>query len=186
MKHRFSPLPNHDLATVAKVSCRALWGPISAPVVSRMVGHGQALSRMTRMLTIIGMLFCITQSASAEGLEIRIFNATAEEWNTTSVLIMGDTELIVVCGQSMKSSAERLAEEIRATGLKLKAVFLTHAHLDHSQGASVILKHFPTARFIATPDVAARQRARMPADDAIARQILGPRGRGAVCSCRGS
>ena len=88
---------------------------------------------------------------------------------------MGDTEMIVVCGQSMKSSAERLAQEIRATGLRLKAVFLTHAHLDHSQGASVILKHFPEARFIATPDVAARQRARMSADDAIARQTLGPR-----------
>ena len=175
MKHRFLPLPNQDLAAAEKVFSRTLLGQIIAKVISRRVGHARVMSRMTSILAIVSTIFCITQSASAEGLKTRIFNATAKEWNTTSVLIMGDTEMIVVCGQSMKSSAERLAREIRATGLKLKAVFLTHAHLDHSQGASVILKHFPEAKLIATPDVAARQRARIPTDDAFSRLILGPR-----------
>ncbi|MDP6953740.1 MAG: hypothetical protein QGF53_13380, partial [Alphaproteobacteria bacterium] len=45
---------------------------------------------------------------------------------------------------------------------------------DHSQGASVLLERFPNARFIATPDVASRQRARIPGGDAWARQLLGP------------
>ena len=173
MTHRYLPLPNQDLATAAMASYRTLSGQVIAQAVGRIAKHARVMSRMTSALAVIIAIFCIAQSASAEGLKMRIFNATAAEWNTTSVLIMGDTEMIVVCGQSMKSSAERLAEEIRATGLRLKAVFLTHAHLDHSQGASVILKHFPEAKFIATPDVAARQRARIPTDDAFARQVLG-------------
>ena len=179
MKHRFLPLQNWDSATATSVSFRTLDRTVMK-AVGRMAEHARALPRMTGMLAIVGTILCIAQSASAEGLQVRIFNATAEEWNTTSVLIMGETEMVVVCGQSMKSSAERLAGEIRATGLRLKAVFLTHAHADHSQGASVILKHFPEARFIATPDVAARQRARIPRDDIIARAIPRPQGCRAV------
>ena len=51
--------------------------------------------------------------------------------------------------------ADRMAAELnRRTGLRLQAVdavFITHAHGDHHAG----LKHFPSARWLAAPGVAA-------------------------------
>ena len=79
----------------------------------------------------------------------------------TSVLIMGQTEMMVVCAQAKRSSAMRLADLIASKGLDLKYVFLTHPHLDHSQGAGILLERFPSAEFIATPEVGKLQRHRI-------------------------
>lgn len=106
--------------------------------------------------------------AESDELRVVLFNALPAELNTTSVLIMGPTEMIVVDAQGTKSSAIRLADEIEATGLKLKAIFVTHAHSDHSQGGSVLLKRFPEAKFIATPKVAQLQNIRAEGDNEAA------------------
>ena len=104
----------------------------------------------------------------ASELELEIFVAEPDEINVTSALIMGPTEMMVVCGQATKSSANRLADLIESKNKPLKYVFLTHAHLDHSQGASVLLKRFPDAEFISTPAISKRQNHRMSADDSFA------------------
>lgn len=90
-----------------------------------------------------------------------MFVAEPAEIDVTLALIMGPTEMMVVSGQATKSTATRLADVIAATGLNLKYVFLTHPHLDHSQGASVLLERLPEASFMATPEVARLQRARL-------------------------
>ena len=58
------------------------------------------------------------------------------EVNVNSVLIMGRTETPVVRAQGTRSAALRLADVIASKDLSLGYVYLTHPHLDHSQGAS--------------------------------------------------
>lgn len=101
-------------------------------------------------------------------LQLLHFISEESEINVSSTLIMGKKEAMVVTAQATKSSATRLAEEIKKTGLALTYVFLDHAHLDHSQGAVVLKEYFPEAKFIAAPKVAALQQVRMKADDEMA------------------
>ncbi|WP_372572326.1 MBL fold metallo-hydrolase [Ruegeria jejuensis] len=104
----------------------------------------------------------------ADGLELEIFVSEPNEINVTSALIMGPTEMMVMSAQGTRSSAERLADLIDSKGLDLEYIFLSHPHLDHSQGASVLLERFPDAKFISTPEIAAVQTHRIPIDDAAA------------------
>ncbi|GAA5315483.1 MAG: MBL fold metallo-hydrolase [Candidatus Pelagadaptatus aseana] len=120
-----------------------------------------------------GLLLLSLPSALVNALEVSLYVSEPEEINTTSALIKGHSEMMVVSAQPNISAATRLANEIEATGLELKYIFLTHAHLDHFQGASVLLKRFPNARFIATPDVAELQRKRIAVSDDLARSRYG-------------
>lgn len=107
------------------------------------------------------------QESEAE-LSLEIFVSEPEELNVTSAMITGPTEMMVVSGQGTKSAATRLADRVEATGLELKYIFLTHPHIDHSQGAGVLLERFPNAEFISTLEIALLQRHRIPFDDAVA------------------
>ena len=123
--------------------------------------------------TLISGLLLLAGAAGATGLSLEVFVAEPEEINVTSALIMGPTEMMVVCAQATRSSANRLADLIESKDRELRYVFLTHAHLDHSQGAGILLERFPGARFIATPEVGALQRLRIPADDDLASSRYG-------------
>ncbi len=105
----------------------------------------------------------------ADELRLEIFVSEPIEVNVTSALIMGPTEMLVVCGQATRSAAIRLADEIAEQDRTLKYVYLTHPHMDHSQGASILLERFPGAKFIAVPEVAALQRETIEFDDQLAR-----------------
>lgn len=104
-------------------------------------------------------------------LRLMHFISEANEINVSSSLIMGEKEIVVVATQATKYASERLADEIEKTGLKLTYVYLGHAHLDHSQGASILKQRFPDAKFVAEPTVAKLQQLRIESDDerAIAR-----------------
>ncbi|WOE74674.1 MBL fold metallo-hydrolase [Alterisphingorhabdus coralli] len=98
-------------------------------------------------------------------LTLRHFVSELEEINVSSSMIMGEREMVLVATQATKLAAERLADEIEKTGLNLSIVYLGHAHLDHSQGASVLKRRFPKARFLAAPRVSELQKLRMGSDD---------------------
>ena len=106
-------------------------------------------------------------------LKLMHFISQANEINVSSSLVMGEKELILFTAQATKYAAERLADEIEKTGLELTYVYLDHAHLDHSQGASVLVKRFPDAKFVGAPKVVQLQRLRMKSDDKMARKRYG-------------
>ena len=128
---------------------------------------------MKSILAIAATLLWLPAATLASELELEIFVAEPEEINVTSALIMGPTEMLVVCGQATRSSATRLADLIASKDRELEFVFLTHPHLDHSQGAGILLERFPSARFIAVPAVGELQRLRIPADDDLAASRYG-------------
>ena len=110
---------------------------------------------------------------STSPLKLIHFVSQPQEINVSSPIIYGDKEAIVFAPQGTKSSATRLADVIEKTGRKLTHVYLGHPHLDHSQGASVLKKRFPNAKFIAAPKVAALQRLRIEDNDNMARDRYG-------------
>lgn len=107
-------------------------------------------------------------AVAADELKLEIFVSEPEEINITSALIMGPTEMMVVSAQGTRSSANRLADLIAEKGLRLKYIYLTHAHLDHSQGATMLLQRFPNAQFITTPEIGELQRSSIEGYDAFA------------------
>ncbi len=115
-------------------------------------------------LTTLG-LFALAEEPQ---LQLEVFVSEPREINTTSAIIWGPTEMMVVSAQATISSAESLARVLAEKRRPLKYIFLTHPHLDHYQGAGILKRHFPEAKFVATAEVAAAQIAGMGVADQLA------------------
>jgi glyoxylase-like metal-dependent hydrolase (beta-lactamase superfamily II) len=74
---------------------------------------------------------------------------------TTSTLITGDTEAVLVDTQYRESDVDEVIRRIEASGRTLTTIFVTHGHFDHYFGLEMLLQHFPSARAVASPSVAA-------------------------------
>jgi glyoxylase-like metal-dependent hydrolase (beta-lactamase superfamily II) len=70
---------------------------------------------------------------------------------TTSTLIFGENEAVLVDTLTTADEAEALARWIELHHRNLSTIYVTHMHIDHYGGLSVLQRHFPDARAIATP-----------------------------------
>lgn len=81
-----------------------------------------------------------------------------KEWFSpiSSTLIQGPTSAVLVDTPATIELSEGLAEWIKKTapGKKLRYIYTTHAHADHFLGNTVIQRHFPEAKCVATSKVA--------------------------------
>jgi glyoxylase-like metal-dependent hydrolase (beta-lactamase superfamily II) len=71
----------------------------------------------------------------------------------SSTLISGKRDAVLVDTFITVEQASALAEWVAASGKNLTTIYATHGHGDHFFGASTVLKRFPHARFVATPEV---------------------------------
>jgi glyoxylase-like metal-dependent hydrolase (beta-lactamase superfamily II) len=77
-------------------------------------------------------------------------NSTPATWPaTTSTLICGDRDAILVDALLTTNEGERLAAWVRKTGKRPQAIFVTHGHADHFFGARPVLDAFPGGQLIA-------------------------------------
>ena len=74
---------------------------------------------------------------------------------TTSTLLTGPTEAVLVDAQYMEGDVAKLARRIESSGRTLTTIYITHAHADHYFGLEWLLDRFPTARAVALPAVVA-------------------------------
>lgn len=74
---------------------------------------------------------------------------------TTSTLIYGDREAILVDAQFIKSDIDELGNVIEKLGRTLTTIFITHGHADHYYGIDVLAERFPGVRVVATAKVVA-------------------------------
>jgi glyoxylase-like metal-dependent hydrolase (beta-lactamase superfamily II) len=101
-------------------------------------------------------------------LQLRVFTSPTHRIGTskstfsptTSTLIFGAREAVLVDAQYITADIDALADMVRDVGRTLTTIFVTHAHADHYFGIDRLAHRFPTARIVATPavagDVAAR------------------------------
>ena len=72
---------------------------------------------------------------------------------TTSTLIVGQREAVLIDAQFMASDVAALGDMIESAGKELTAIYITHGHADHHFGLGPLLERFPSARALATPGV---------------------------------
>ena len=106
------------------------------------------------------------------GLNLAVFTSPTEAIRegdrtfspTTSTLVTGATEAVLIDAQFIKTRIDALGDMIAHSGKTLTTVYVTHAHADHYFGLGLLLDRFPTARAVATPAVVEAIRATQDAD----------------------
>jgi glyoxylase-like metal-dependent hydrolase (beta-lactamase superfamily II) len=88
-------------------------------------------------------------------LSIGIFVGSENALYVTSTLVSGEHSAVLIDAQFIRSDARRLADWVRASGKNLTTVYVTHGHPDHYWGFTTLSESFPTARFVAAPEVVA-------------------------------
>jgi glyoxylase-like metal-dependent hydrolase (beta-lactamase superfamily II) len=92
---------------------------------------------------------------------------------TTSTLITGDTQAILVDTQYRETDVREVIRRIEASGKTLTTIFITHGHFDHYFGLEMLLAQFPYARAVATPAVAAYIAGNHSAERSFATSLVG-------------
>jgi glyoxylase-like metal-dependent hydrolase (beta-lactamase superfamily II) len=102
----------------------------------------------------------------SKGLDVNVFNAPRRQavgerpfemgppfgWDpTTATLIYGEHDAVLVDALTTEAEGEALTRWIKLHDKNLTTIYITHGHPDHFFGMSVVLKHFPDAKAIATP-----------------------------------
>jgi glyoxylase-like metal-dependent hydrolase (beta-lactamase superfamily II) len=72
---------------------------------------------------------------------------------TTSTLVSGTSDAVLIDAQHIRTDVADLAEFIARAGKKLTTIYVTHGHADHWYGAGGLLATFPNARVVATAPV---------------------------------
>jgi glyoxylase-like metal-dependent hydrolase (beta-lactamase superfamily II) len=95
----------------------------------------------------------MTDSGSGTGVEVEVFTGPESSFFSTSALIHGPTEALLVDTQLTRSAARELAEWVAGRTGRLAAVLITHPHPDHYFGTEEILRLFPGTPVFAVPEV---------------------------------
>src|SRR5260370_2956400 len=75
---------------------------------------------------------------------------------SSSTLISGPTEGILIDALLTFENADRIAAWAKSFGKTITGVFITHGHSDHWLGLASLLQHFPEVRGYAAPEVVKR------------------------------
>jgi glyoxylase-like metal-dependent hydrolase (beta-lactamase superfamily II) len=94
------------------------------------------------------------KSDLTDDLELKVFFHGHYGFNSTSTLIYGEKDAILVSATFLLSDAHRLAAGILDTGKNLTHILIPEFHPDHHFGAEVLQNAFPDAKVVATKSVA--------------------------------
>jgi len=86
-------------------------------------------------------------------LTLKVMTAGDNGYATTSTIISGQKDAIIIDPQFAKSEAKKVAAAVKASGKNLTLVYSTHGHPDHYFGLATLREEFPNAQFWALPEV---------------------------------
>ena len=91
------------------------------------------------------------QIIEANNLKLQVYNASENSFGVASVLVSGKTDAVLIDAQFTLADAEMVAREIKSSGKKLTAVYVSHGDPDFYFGLEIFKKYFPEAIAYATP-----------------------------------
>jgi len=94
------------------------------------------------------------KSEITDALELKVFFNGFYGFNSTSTLICGKRDAILVSATFLLSDAHKLAAGILETGKNLTHILIPEFHPDHHFGAKVLQDAFPDAKIVAMQSVA--------------------------------
>jgi glyoxylase-like metal-dependent hydrolase (beta-lactamase superfamily II) len=104
--------------------------------------------------TDVGYNQVTVKSDLTDDLEMKVFFHGHYGFSSTSTLIYGEKDAILVSATFLLSDAHRLAAGILDTGKNLTHIVIPEFHPDHHFGAAVLQYTFPDAKVVATKSVA--------------------------------
>ncbi|MBP4137119.1 MBL fold metallo-hydrolase [Flavobacterium geliluteum] len=84
-------------------------------------------------------------------LKLQIFNASENSFGVASVIVSGKTDAVLIDAQFTLAEAEKVAQEIKNSGKKLTAIYVSYGDPDFYFGLEVFKKYFPEVTVYAVP-----------------------------------
>ncbi len=84
-------------------------------------------------------------------LKLQIFNASENSFGVASVIVSGKTDAVLIDAQFTLAEAEKVAQEIKNSGKKLTAIYVSYGDPDFYFGLEVFKKYFPEVTVYAAP-----------------------------------
>lgn len=100
-------------------------------------------------------------SAGAEtpvqaALTTDVFNpGEAAIFAVSSVVVAGENDAVLIDAQFSAEQAQKLADQIKASGKRLTTIYISHGDPDYYFGLDTLHKAFPDAKILATPQTIA-------------------------------
>ena len=86
-------------------------------------------------------------------LTLKVITAGDNGYATTSTIVSGERDAIMIDPQFAKSEAKKVAAAVKASGKNLTIIYSTHGHPDHYFGLATMREEFPNAMLRALPEV---------------------------------
>jgi len=91
------------------------------------------------------------KTIEAGNLKLEVFNASENSFGVASVIISGKSDAVLIDAQFTLADAEQVAQEIKKSGKKLTAIYVSHTDPDFYFGLEVFKKYFPEVTAYASP-----------------------------------
>jgi glyoxylase-like metal-dependent hydrolase (beta-lactamase superfamily II) len=108
------------------------------------------------ILTILISFKMDVQAQSFKTIEtgsfkLEVYNASENSFGVASVIVSGKTDAVLIDAQFTLEDAEKVAGEIKKSGKKLTAIYVSHGDPDFYFGLEVFKKYFPDVTAYAAP-----------------------------------
>jgi glyoxylase-like metal-dependent hydrolase (beta-lactamase superfamily II) len=92
------------------------------------------------------------KTIDAQSLQLKVYHANEAGIGVASVIVSGKSDAVLIDAQFTLADAENVAKEIRSTGKKLTAIYVSHGDPDYYFGLEVFKKYFPGVTVYATAE----------------------------------
>ncbi|MCO5948805.1 MBL fold metallo-hydrolase [Mucilaginibacter flavidus] len=110
----------------------------------------------TAFLIILILLKMDVQAQSFKTIEtnsltLQVYNASENSFGVSSVVVSGKTDAVLIDAQFTLADAEKVAQQIKKSGKKLTAIYISCGDPDFYFGLEVFKKYFPEVTAYAAP-----------------------------------
>jgi glyoxylase-like metal-dependent hydrolase (beta-lactamase superfamily II) len=111
---------------------------------------------ITAILIILILFKMDTQAQSFKTIEtgsfkLEVYNASENSFGVASTIVSGKTDAVLIDAQFTLADAEKVAQQIKSSGKKLTAIYVSHGDPDFYFGLEVFKKYFPEVTVYASP-----------------------------------